>query len=308
MEEGGVDQFQSKGKAEHGLGADIEFFEFEMGFPSFENEFDAPTQTVDVQEFGSRPHRGADVGDEDIPAEEEKAFLVGMAVVGWLGAGLTAVLVGYGIGDGQSHQTDGESLLLSEANIHVQRALAGKEFSQADGFALWIVETNPVTVAREEENARVGHLSETVDDKTTKVSENQISTPGHGQDVGSGGLVIASETGDGQMGDGSLEKITDKLEFELGKTARGLIGATREGRGKAVGQRDGGAVLEPDTTKGLEHALGVDRSAQRLEKLRNDPKKKPLDAAVDPLLNGLLGIGCADEQSQHRCNPLQAWR
>jgi len=55
-----------------------ELHEAEVTFPSFENQLDAPAQAVNPEQGFGRPGGGGDIGEDNVPAQEEESFRAGL--------------------------------------------------------------------------------------------------------------------------------------------------------------------------------------------------------------------------------------
>ena len=97
-------------------------FEMTMAFEGFEEDFDAPSDSVHFRDGSGAPNGGGDVGDEDLPTQQGELLLGGSAPFVPVGPQFAAAFRRHRLGDGAGDQAQGQALFLSDFHGLVEGA------------------------------------------------------------------------------------------------------------------------------------------------------------------------------------------
>jgi hypothetical protein len=116
------------------LGHAVQERELHMTFPSLENDFDAPPQTVDRQDLLKTGGSGGDGGDENGPVHEGQDRWGGMVAMGSYFCPLASAVGSFRIHWGR-HETDAGVCFIVKQHLQVERTLIFEQRQQIDGLA-----------------------------------------------------------------------------------------------------------------------------------------------------------------------------
>ena len=104
--QGAKEQLGQYGELQQRGGATVQTGQSQMAFPGFENDFNAPAQSVDRGQGLGWPDRGGHIGQQEIPAHQEQVLLAWRRakVAPGVGPGSVPAQVGHFFGHRQGDQ------------------------------------------------------------------------------------------------------------------------------------------------------------------------------------------------------------
>lgn len=151
-------------------------------------------QAIDGLQVPRGPQVRSDVGDEDVPAEQEQVFGAGGKFPVEVLTQLAPAHVGDRIGNGNGHQANGQPGLVAQADGLVQNALFPEGFRQRDLTARAGIEhVRGLAATRQEERVSPDDGGEGGKHDEAQFPDDQVARAEHRQDVGLFRKGIATE-------------------------------------------------------------------------------------------------------------------
>jgi hypothetical protein len=162
--------------------------DFEMAFPGFEDDFDAPTYPVDPAHRPGIPGLLGDVGEKDLPSEKGQMGWIGLSRLSLLWRSFPS-LAGNRLRDRNGYHPDGSLSSLrqgvSSSSVFLQAA------EEIKAFAGRVEESHFMRIATQVERFVLTNGSEDTKGRVTQVADHQISLSDDIQDGRRGALVVA---------------------------------------------------------------------------------------------------------------------
>ncbi len=169
---------------------------FEMAFPGFKDDFNAPAHSIDSAHRLGIPDILGDVGEKDLPSEKSQ--------VGWIGVESSVSTVekfspsfaGNMLRHRNGHYPDGESFFGAGKEHLVKNPVFFQNPEQIKAFAVRMEEGHLMRVSTQVESFLLTDGSEDTKGRVTQVADHQISLQDNIQNGRRSALVVAPERSD----------------------------------------------------------------------------------------------------------------
>jgi len=165
--------------------------DFEMAFPGFEDDFDAPTYPVDPAHRPGIPGLLGDVGEKDLPSEKSQMGRIGVEPSVLTVEKFSPSLAGNRLRDRNGYHPDEESFLASGKERLVKRSVFLQAAEEIQAFAGRVEKSHFMRIATQVERFLLTNGSEDTKGRVAQVANHQISLSDNIQDERRGALVVA---------------------------------------------------------------------------------------------------------------------
>lgn len=172
-------------------GGMIEGMNFEMAFPGFEDDFDAPTHPVDTAHCRGIPDLLGDVGEKDLPSEKSQ--------MGWIGIEPSVSIVekfspsfsGNRLRHRSGHYPDEEFFVAAGKEFLVKSSVFFQAPEQIKAFTGGMEEGYFMRIATQIKSSFLANGSEDAEGRVAQIADHQIRLLDHIQDERRSALVVA---------------------------------------------------------------------------------------------------------------------
>lgn len=177
-------------------GGMIEGMNLEMAFPGFEDDFDAPTHSVNSAHGLGIPDLFRDVGEKDLPSEKSQMGWIGIEPPVSTVEKFSPSFAGNMLRHRNGHYPDGESFLAAGTERLVKSSVLFQDSEQIKASAGGVEESYRMGIATQVESFLRTNGSEDTKGRVAQVADHQISLVDNIQNGRRGTLVIAPERGE----------------------------------------------------------------------------------------------------------------
>jgi len=186
---------------------------FEVAFPGFEDDFDAPTHPVDEAHRLGIPDMLGHVGEKDFPSEKGKMGWIGIEPSVSIVQKFSPSLPGDMLRDRNGHYPDGEFFLTAGKECIIKSSVFSQATEEIEAFSGVMEEGYLMRVATQVERFVLANGPEDTKGRVAQVTNHQISGLDKMQDGRRGTLVVASVGSKLKGNKCIVEGVVDGLEL-----------------------------------------------------------------------------------------------